>query len=962
MDTSAEAMKLHKQVVERKDVGAMCSLGWMYECGRGVEKDKREAVSLYKQAAGLREARAMCSLGWMYESGRGLEKDEGEAVRLYKQAAELGHPHAMCNLGWMYYSGRGVERNEIEAVRLCKQAVDLRHAGAMCNLGWMYANRRSMEKDEIEAVKLYKHAAELGHKDAMCNLGWMYEGGRGVEKDEGEAVKLYKQAAQLGHAHAMFNLGMMYYSGRGTEKDEEKAARLYKQAVGLGYAYAMCNLGWMYESGRGIEKDEKEAVRLYKQAVELGDAHAMNNLGWAYEGGRGVGQDEEEAVRLYKQAVELGDAHSMCNLGWMYYKGKGTEKDEGEALRLQKQAVEHGYTRGMCSLAWTCARERGVFRERHSSSSIYKIEDGGSHPQCRTSGVRDEAHLPEVSKLKANHNDFHSSGNLSASVAVVSYSAQLPVSFLRETPEMIFAKEAKGLMAKYDSSPRTFGNYLSLLAQVLGRESELFVSEYNGCRGPEGATFLDFEQLLQVHGAAVYGKDGHGLHKRPIMKENDSKLTFGISTQSSTTSTALGRGNLELLIRPTSLSLGGMTLASLMLDSMEKPKAIVKWLASQVKKGNCLTEKLSGKNCGRHGPAIISLRLLNRCSIIEDMLDHMEVLGAFAKVSNKGKVTTVSESNAHHRSGTFLERFRRRRGNDRIASNEHVFHSYESNDQMKSIGDTHLMRLNNKHRIIIVHQNSREWILTEMSGGIEVLGSGGSFGIARTQNPQCEEVLRSNDGIPLIDLNHLKTYKILSNGNPVTFPTKIKLMSELLGACGLRLIAKNDGFYYSIYSQNTTLRAVQATQKNDASIELNGSQDEGIEMRVTHDRQKLYMRALHDKDGEFNIVGAYKDDIIVRQKKKMRSFKVVGSISPEEAAIQNELRKLDKRCCVAITGDVVIEDFVDVIIEDFADEKSCTRASPHVYDAVAVRELIGDSNKRRQIPLPKSRSEGRSQI
>ena len=63
-----------------------------------------------------------------------------------------------------------------------------------------------------------------------------------------------------------------------------------------------------------------------------------------------------------------------------------------------------------------------------------------------------------------------------------------------------------------------------------------------------------------------------------------------------------------------------------MLDSMKELGPIMKWLASQVKEGNCLTEKLSGRNCERNGPVIISLRLLNRCYLIEDMLNHMEVL------------------------------------------------------------------------------------------------------------------------------------------------------------------------------------------------------------------------------------------------------------------------------------------------------------------------------------------------
>ena len=131
-----------------------------------------------------------------------------------------------------------------------------------------------------------------------------------------------------------------------------------------------------------------------------------------------------------------------------------------------------------------------------------------------------------------------------------------------------------------------------------------------------------------------------------------------------------------------------------------------------------------------------------------------------------------------------------------------------------------------------------------------------------TGRPRCTIV-----GIPLIDLTHLKTYEITSNGTPINSPTKIKVMAELLAGCGVRLSAKNDAFYYSLHDQETTLRAVQVPLKDDAYIELNGSQDEGIEVKVTHDGQKLYMRASHDKDREFNIVEADEDETVVLQKK-----------------------------------------------------------------------------------------------
>ena len=91
-------------------------------------------------------------------------------------------------------------------------------------------------------------------------------------------------------------------------------------------------------------------------------------------------------------------------------------------------------------------------------------------------------------------------------------------------------------------------------------------------------------------------------------------------------------------------------------------------------------------------------------------------------------------------------------------------------------------------------------------------------------------------------------------------------------------------------------------------------------MKITKDGRKLFMKALHGRDGEFNTVETHRDEVVMRKKKKMRSFKVVGSLTRIEAAVQKELIKIDKRCCMAITGDVIIENFMDVITEDFMDE------------------------------------------
>ena len=56
-------------------------LGWLYDLGNGVEKDKQKAVELYKKACDGENMRGCANLGVMYKNGDGVEKDFGKAVQ-----------------------------------------------------------------------------------------------------------------------------------------------------------------------------------------------------------------------------------------------------------------------------------------------------------------------------------------------------------------------------------------------------------------------------------------------------------------------------------------------------------------------------------------------------------------------------------------------------------------------------------------------------------------------------------------------------------------------------------------------------------------------------------------------------------------------------------------------------------------------------------------------------------------
>ena len=105
----------YKAKAEQGDAEAQFSLGYCYDDGRGVAKDKAKAVKWYRKAAEKNYAPAQSNLGCCYDNGRGVAKDNVEAVKWYRQAAEQDHPEAQFNLGYCYANGQGVEKDIAEA-------------------------------------------------------------------------------------------------------------------------------------------------------------------------------------------------------------------------------------------------------------------------------------------------------------------------------------------------------------------------------------------------------------------------------------------------------------------------------------------------------------------------------------------------------------------------------------------------------------------------------------------------------------------------------------------------------------------------------------------------------------------------------------------------------------------------------------------------------------------------------
>ena len=105
---------LKQQAIHGK-AAAQCSLGVMYEFGKGVPQDYAQAATWYRKAAEQGDANAQFNLGVSYALGQGVPQDYAQAAVWYRKAAEQGDAAAQFGLGVLYEFGRGVPQSYEEA-------------------------------------------------------------------------------------------------------------------------------------------------------------------------------------------------------------------------------------------------------------------------------------------------------------------------------------------------------------------------------------------------------------------------------------------------------------------------------------------------------------------------------------------------------------------------------------------------------------------------------------------------------------------------------------------------------------------------------------------------------------------------------------------------------------------------------------------------------------------------------
>lgn len=145
--------------------------GKRYYSGENSQgQDFKQAVYCFKKAAQEGDVEAMFWLGYCYNNGCGVQKDRNKAVLWYEQAANYGNADAQCNLGYCYYSGEGAVQDDNKAVYWFERAAKQGQVKAQSWLGYCYGAGRGVKQNFEKAIEWYKKAARQGDEYAQNKL------------------------------------------------------------------------------------------------------------------------------------------------------------------------------------------------------------------------------------------------------------------------------------------------------------------------------------------------------------------------------------------------------------------------------------------------------------------------------------------------------------------------------------------------------------------------------------------------------------------------------------------------------------------------------------------------------------------------------------------------------------------------------------------------------------------------
>ena len=229
-----KAIRYFFKALEAGSIKAMDEIGFMYQYGYEVAKNKSKAVKWYRCGAEFGDASSMNSLADCLLKGIGTDKDINEAIQWYRKAAESGNYRRVKELATCLIKYQGAEA---EAYKWLKKGYD-EHS-----ILWLWESDSRADTDlkameELADIydylmpntpenklKAFEWREEMAERDARYayNLAMMYWEGKGAEKNLNKALKWISASAEAGNNRSMSELAEIYLKGELVPKDEAKS-------------------------------------------------------------------------------------------------------------------------------------------------------------------------------------------------------------------------------------------------------------------------------------------------------------------------------------------------------------------------------------------------------------------------------------------------------------------------------------------------------------------------------------------------------------------------------------------------------------------------------------------------------------------------------------------------------------------------------------------------------------------
>jgi TPR repeat protein len=132
-----------------------------------IEIDYEKALYYFSNAANQGSASASYELGYMYENGKGLERDASYAYKFYLLAAKLDFPPAQYAIGRSYIlGGLGLGVSYRDGYEWMSKAADQNLVSAYMPMGFMYEKGLGVDKNLSKALEWYIKAESANQEGA----------------------------------------------------------------------------------------------------------------------------------------------------------------------------------------------------------------------------------------------------------------------------------------------------------------------------------------------------------------------------------------------------------------------------------------------------------------------------------------------------------------------------------------------------------------------------------------------------------------------------------------------------------------------------------------------------------------------------------------------------------------------------------------------------------------------------